>query len=430
VHILVTNHGLDRPAGTETYLLTIVPELLARGHRVSCVAAELGEAAQMLRALGVTVTDDPTQVDEPDVVHASHIDVTHLTMAVWPLVPFVFVSHGSGIREVLEQPPLPRALVQRWVAVSEWGRDVLVTRDRIAAESIAVIRNPVDLARYRPMQPPRSTPRTALVLSNHKDPELEQATEEACRLAGLELRRVGGVARRWDTVSELNFADVVVTIGRGAIEAMACARPVVLLHLFGGDGPLTPENAEATMHSNYSGLVTRQIPDAATLTAWLRTATPQLGAWGREWVEAHHDVRVIVDQLIAEYEAAIEQHRELAASTSTEQLLRERMAAFYPSIRWARRAGDRFDWQRAALEFPVWAPDIEPDLEVLLAGMKHELDERRRDADQARAHAWQIAHDADRVGAHAEAVETELAAIRATRTFRVQQRLARLLRRR
>jgi glycosyltransferase involved in cell wall biosynthesis len=429
VHVLITNHELDRPAGTETYLLTVVPELLRRGHRVSCVAANLGETAKRLRALGATVTDDPTAVDEPDVVHASHIDITHMTMAAWPLVPFVFVSHGSGIREVLEQPPLARAPVKRWVAVSEWGRDVLVARDSIPRESIAVIRNPVDVERYRALQPPRSTPRTALVLSNHLDRELERVTEDACKRAGLELRRVGGIARRWDMVSELNFADVVVTIGRGAIEAMACGRPVVLLHLFGGDGPLTPDNADAAMRSNYSGLVTRRIPDAAELTDWLRTATPELGEWGRGWVEAHHDVRVIADELVGEYEAAIEQQRAALTSSSTEQLLREHIASLYPSIRWARRAGDRFDWQRAALEFPVWAPDVDPDFEVLLAGMKLELDRQRQSAADSRADVERLTGEVEVLRKHADAIETELAALQATRTVRAQQLLARLRRR-
>ena len=43
VHVLMTNHHLDRPAGTETYVLTIAGELCRRGHRVTCYAAVLGE---------------------------------------------------------------------------------------------------------------------------------------------------------------------------------------------------------------------------------------------------------------------------------------------------------------------------------------------------------------------------------------------------
>jgi glycosyltransferase involved in cell wall biosynthesis len=429
VRLLITNHGLDRPAGTETYLLTIVPELMRRGHQVSCFAAELGEAAKRLRALGAVVTQDPTSVAEPDVVHASHVDVTHEAMAAWPLTPFVFVSHGSGIREVLEQPPVARSQVQRWIAVSEWVRDVLSTRDQIAAEAITVIRNPVDLDRYRPLQPVRSTPRTALLFSNHNDPRFDRTLEDACRIAGLELRRTGGVARRWDVVSELNHADVVITIGRGAIEAMACGRPVVLLQIFGGDGPLTPENAEEALASNYSGLVRRRIPDAHELACWLAEARPDLGSWGRGWVEQHHDVGAIVDLLVHEYEAAVAQHASIAAATTTEQLLRDRIASLYPSIRWARRAGDRFDWQRAAVSFPVWAPDVGPELDALLSGMKLEIEQCRERVAEAEASAARSTDERDALRAHVDAVDAELEALKATRTFRARRHVLRVLRR-
>jgi hypothetical protein len=417
VHILVTNHGLDRPAGTETFVLTVAAELISRGHQVSCYAAELGEAAERLRALGARTTDDARAVDEPDVIHASHIDVTHSVMAAWPLAPMVFLSHGSGLREVLERPPLARSQVERWAAVSEWVRDVLATRDGIAPGDVHVVRNPVDLDRFRALLPPRRPARTALLLNNHDDPAFVALVEEGCRTAGLELRRVGGSVRRWDTADEINNADVVISIGRGAIEALACERPVVLLHLFGGDGPLVPATADRAMRINYAGLHDHRIPSAGELGDWLREAVEAGGEWGRAWIEEHHAAPRVVDALVDLYEGAMADAAARLARDGVEAVLRDRLASLYPSVRWARRAGDRQDWLRGALPFPVWAPDVGPELDDLLNAMKAHVDTLTERLSMSEEHAAGLERALDEA-------RTELDAIRTTRTFRAQQRMA------
>ena len=82
---------------------------------------------------------------------------------------------------------------------------------------------------------------------------------------------------------------------------------------------------------------------------------------GRAWVEEHHRVATVVDDLVDLYEQAMADSAARCARTGVEAVLRERIASLYPSVRWARRAGDRFDFQRAAVDFPIWAPDSEPE---------------------------------------------------------------------
>ena len=47
MHILIANHRLDEPAGTETYVVTLAGRLVAAGHRVTCFSPHLGETASL-----------------------------------------------------------------------------------------------------------------------------------------------------------------------------------------------------------------------------------------------------------------------------------------------------------------------------------------------------------------------------------------------
>src|ERR1700733_11871605 len=169
MHILIANHRLDQPAGTETYVVTLTERLLAAGHSVTCFSQRLGMVAGTLREMGAQTVDDARAASKPDVLHVSHLDAGHLAMAAWPLTPALFVVHGNGTRVVLERPPLWRDTVEVWVAVSEHIADVMATRDRIPRSDIEVVPNFVDLDRFALLQSPRVPVRTVLLHSNHHD---------------------------------------------------------------------------------------------------------------------------------------------------------------------------------------------------------------------------------------------------------------------
>lgn len=406
MHILIANHRLDQPAGTETFVLTLAGKLLSAGHRVTCFSPRLGAVAALLREKGAATVDDARDADTPDVVHASHLDAGHLAMAAWPTTPSVFVVHGNGTRAVVERPPLWRDTVQVWVAVSDHVADVMAARDGIERDRIEVVPNFVDLGRFTPLQPPRAPVRTVMLHSNHHDDPLRLALAEACDKVGATMRIVGGGRRQHDIVSEINYADAVVGIGRSALEAMACGRPALLYSAYGGDGLCRPETAERDLAWNYSGLATRATPDAGRLADELWSVGPESGRWSREWVERHHDADDLVPRFVDLYSLAGDRLHEQLRSVGSEALVRSRFAGFYPSLRWWHRAPDLVDWDRAAHPFPVWAPDADEELPVLLSGLAGELEAAR--ADGRAAHA-----DAAAARAEAEAARAEAAASRA-----------------
>ena len=62
-----------------------------------------------------------------------------------------------------------------------------------------------------------------------------------------------GAIHQDDLASRLNEADIVFTLGRGAIETMMCGRIPIIFDYQGGDGMVTPENIHELMTCNFSG---------------------------------------------------------------------------------------------------------------------------------------------------------------------------------
>ncbi len=100
----------------------------------------------------------------------------------------------------------------------------------------------------------------------------------------------------------------------------------------------------------------------------------ELGPWSRRWVEAHHDPDVLVARLVDLYGLAIERLDAEVGRSSGEELIRSRFAGFYPSLRRWHRVPDNVDWGRASTPFPVWAPDVDDELPVVLSAMAQEVE--------------------------------------------------------
>jgi hypothetical protein len=74
------------------------------------------------------------------------------------------------------------------------------------------------------------------------------------------------------------MADIVVGVGRSAIEAMSCGRAVWVYRGSAGDGWVTPETCAAIEADGFRGRATATLPDAGRSPArWPTTRRP----WGR-----------------------------------------------------------------------------------------------------------------------------------------------------
>ncbi|HYH87412.1 MAG TPA: hypothetical protein VEX60_18305, partial [Pyrinomonadaceae bacterium] len=152
-------------------------------------------------------------------------------------------------------PRFPRLL--RYVAVDDQCYDKLVCECGVSEERASVVRQFVDLERFRPRQtplPPR--PRRAAVLCNHtKENEYLRAAREACKRAGVALDVYGiGVGRPCARPEEtLRDYDVVFAKGRAALEALAVGASVVV-YWWRRLGPMVRADDLADLRANGFGV--------------------------------------------------------------------------------------------------------------------------------------------------------------------------------
>ena len=172
MRIVIGTHALVYPGGTETYCLTVAHELDRLGHDVTLFAQEPGPLAERAGAgeFEVAWTRDELP-SECDAVLANDAMTAGLLSERFTGTRLVYCVH-SPIPGA-QRPPLAPGLVDALVAPSERFAEFA----RALALDVPVIRltQPVDLDRFSPSTPPRSSPRTALVLGNY----LEGARREA-----------------------------------------------------------------------------------------------------------------------------------------------------------------------------------------------------------------------------------------------------------
>lgn len=307
--VLVTNLHLAELGGTETYTYSLTKALAGLGHRVVVLTAVLGRVADRIRELGVTVTDDVEELagERFDVIHAQHNALAVIARARFPAVPMVF--HCHGVRPEPEQPPSVNLNVQKWVAVSEDVAEHLAAAG-VPRRRITVLRNPVDVRRFQPTRPLNPTPQRALVLSNRIDDDSLGVLRSACSKLGIQVDTIGRGGQLWEVETRINRSDVVFSLSRGALEAMACGRAVFVYDWLGADGWVTPETIDEIERGNFSGRRFRRKLSVQELVEELRRYDPAMGPANRRLAEERYALDRHVEAVLGTYREAIEAFQE------------------------------------------------------------------------------------------------------------------------
>jgi len=160
-----------------------------------------------------------------------------------------------------------------------------------------VIFNGIDLGRFLPVKPIREKLRNVLMISNHY-PGTVNVVAEACDILKLDFRHIGSTHWKLNVEDYINEADLVVSLGRGAYEAMACGRNVIIYDYRGGDGFVTPASVPVFRHCNCSGRVGCFPYFAKQFVNQLLLYNPVYGPLLRKEMAANHDIRKVVDKLL------------------------------------------------------------------------------------------------------------------------------------
>lgn len=279
--ILLTNYSLNWLGGTQTWVRAVAKELTSLGHEVHLFA---GDGKYDLL---------------PEYPHfdGGHYDLALINhnVCLGALVGTdidckIFTSHG--IIPHLEQP---QTGADKYVSVSEEVQQNLL--DKGFASS--VIRNPIDTETYISKHPTNEKLTNVLFMSNYQG-DARDVIEQACK--GLNLRIFGksdkGGEPTQNVIDEMNWADLVIGLGRTAYEAMSCERNVIIYDYNGADGFVTPQAMPEYRKNNCSGRAYGKKYTVPDLRAILSLYDQNLGKKLREYIIENNNVKKVVQQYL------------------------------------------------------------------------------------------------------------------------------------
>lgn len=230
--------------GCETHTYAMAKEMINQGHEVHIFTYLKGEMWKKMRETGAKLLKDDIK-DEYDVAIINN-------NGCMPLAPKsaykIFVSNG-----VIPTAEHPIDGADKYISISEEVKNNL---SDLGYESI-IIRNGVDCERFSPQKQINKKLKNVLFLSNKQNPHSKDflEIEKACKKMKLRLMACGlqfGTSV-WETEEFINLADVVISLGRGIYESMACERNVIVADYQGMDGFLDENTYLEARKHNCSG---------------------------------------------------------------------------------------------------------------------------------------------------------------------------------
>jgi glycosyltransferase involved in cell wall biosynthesis len=253
--LLLATNQLFGWSGSETLLLSLIEGLRENGCEIVVYARHLDKTwACRYIDPRIQLVDSLETIRELkfDLAHVQHSPCLLDIRAQFPTLPIVFSS--LGVLPFLEQPVPFDVGVSRYLAISEEVLENLVAHG-LLKNNIDIVRNLVSSRIFFPTSSIRPRPERILVLSNKIDKTKKALLRAAARKIDASIRFVGGAATlpQEPLAVAINEADVVVSLGRGAVEAMLCGRVPIVFDIHGGDGMITPDSLNALRTCNFSG---------------------------------------------------------------------------------------------------------------------------------------------------------------------------------
>jgi len=283
--ILVANNHLDNYGGSETWTYAIVQELKRLGHMVEVYSKSRGKMS-----IRLNMTSTPRRYYDLILINHNTClrDLRHVKGFK------IFTSHG--IYPKLEQPERG---ANAYVAITP---EVQKNVDHLGYRS-SVIFNGVDLTRFDNNLQTHDRLENVLCLS-HGD-KAKDMVEQACKILGVKFSFITG---RFNVENAINDNDLVVSLGRGAIEAMACGREVLILDSRGymtedvvGEGMFSPSMPDGVKYHNYSGRFYGKKYDVALIVEEMKSYNRSRGLVNRNYVLIYHHIKNKVQEYLKIY---------------------------------------------------------------------------------------------------------------------------------
>lgn len=273
MHILMTTGFLVSHTGSEEVIRDLSHGLLRRNHSVTVYSPRIrGDAAAGIWSDQIAITDDITQIEKPDVIHAQHASAFLKAWQRFPTVPMVHFIHD--VSHVTDEPIRLPSIVKH-VAVDHLRAQRAVAAG-IDRDRIAVVPNAVDLARF-PEKGAHTGISRVLAVSKYHHSFMGQV-RQALTGRDVEIEFVGSGKFRADFGQLLQSHDLLIGSGRCALEAAAVGLSVIVCDERGFAGPLSRDSWPGFRAGNFGQPCFVRPTDAAAIRQGLDELDPMEAA--------------------------------------------------------------------------------------------------------------------------------------------------------
>ena len=286
--ILTSSYTLDL-AGVPTFTKTFFDEVKKRGDEIKVFSPLGGKLETEMEVIKNLKTSDFV----PDVIISQHNICAEILKGHFTTIPHIFYSHG--LLPEIEQPPTFEC--DFYFAINTEVENNLISKG-IDKNKIAIIRDFVDLDKFKSTKPINQTLTNVLFISNYKKWKNFRIVSEACSINNLNLKCVGApYGRSKDIAKDINDSDLVISWGRGILEAMACERCVISFDKTVGDGYIDNVNYFKARENNFSGRINNINFSPTSLAEEMLKYNPKDGAKNRDLTEKYHNPKIEVDKI-------------------------------------------------------------------------------------------------------------------------------------
>ncbi len=140
--------------------------------------------------------------------------------------------------------------------------------------------------------------KNVLFISNYKKWKNFKIVTEACKINNLNLKCVGApYGRSKDIAKDINESDLVISWGRGVLEAMASERCTISFDKTVGDGYIDSDNYLEARENNFSGRINNINFSPTSLALEMLKYNPKDGVKNRDLIEKYHNPKIEVDKI-------------------------------------------------------------------------------------------------------------------------------------
>lgn len=287
--VLLVTYELLMPGGTETSCITMAEELIRLGHEPIIYTPKPGTYAALIRQ---RFSIQP---------HLDEIGKIKFDMAIIQFRKYhppeenhdyfkVWISNDKTDFDK------PATAIHRHVAISE----EVVKAAKAHGFHPVVVRNGINCERFVPRTPLRKK-LTKVALITHHFPGVVNIIKAACQCSNIEFIHVGHPKWELNIEDYINSVDLVISLGRGIYEAMACGRNCIVYDYNGADGFVTPDTLPNMQWYNCSGRLAQQEWTPEQLAEEFLKYDPKLGSELRQIALHEYNIRNVIENHLQAY---------------------------------------------------------------------------------------------------------------------------------